>query len=283
MAVSNPPTGFKFDQGDLIAKQCRIEKQLGEGGMAAVYLATDTWTDKKFALKFPLQPTTDHLAALSNEVKVGQHVRHANICKTIRMHETEDGIIFAIMEYIPGEDMQQVLLGNMGPCDLADGLRWAGELCAGVNGFQRENIVHRDLKPANLMVNNNDPKHPLKIMDFGLAARPGTRSGRIEGTPHYMPPEQLLGNAAMLKSDMYAVGVILYEMFTGVQCLQGGTIGEILESQKTLPQRRPSVVAGVDARIEERIMKCLQKNPEARPDPESLREEWEQLKKDITH
>jgi serine/threonine-protein kinase len=271
MAAGKTPDHLKFNPGNEIAGQYRVTRFLGDGATAIVYLAVDTFTNETRALKFPLYQRRQDLDAISREMAIGNLVRHPSICKTFTTNKTQQGITFGVMEHIDGEDLLKIILRN-GRCDNLEAIRWAIELCAGMKHFHDRQIVHRDLKPANLMI---DGSGHLKIMDLGLAAFTGAIE--VVGTLNYMPPERLSGQPARPSSDMYAIGAILYEMFTGLQCLPGDTVGQVRNSQKSLPTRRPSVVAGVDASVDHTIMKCLQENPDLRPDAESLRRELELL------
>jgi len=256
MAAGKPPDHLNFVPGNKIAGQFQITSFIGAGGTAALYLARDTLAEAKSilqaepdkspqyrTLKFPLEQRQDLIDGITRETQVGNKVRHPNICKTFTTgkHNTgrtdpatgnDEEVEFGVLEYIDGEDLLKIIKRHQSGCKTEDGIRWAIELCAGVGAFHDAGIVHCDLKPENLMI---DGTGSLKIIDHGMATFIGTFSG---GTINYMSPERLRAEPARPPADMYAVGAILYYLFTGRQCLPGDKVSDVREGQKTLEQRR---------------------------------------------
>jgi len=280
MAAAKVPDHLKFAPGHKFDGQFQIISGLGTGGAAIVYHALDTLTHTQRALKFPLNQRREDFDALRREMQVGKSVQHPNLCKTFDAKKAETGVIYGVMEYIAGENLLDVI-NLRGRGQLADRFRWAIQLCAGLGYLHDATYVHGDLKLQNLMI---DGTGNLKITDFGQATHIGTSIGG--GTWKYMAPEQLVldippdrlkAMPALPESDMYAVGVILYELFTGCACLEGDTPLAIAASQKTLNDRPPSVVADVPDEISRAIMSCFQKDAGARPTAELFRQHWKKV------
>ena len=204
----------RFAPGAMIAGRYRILGLLGRGGMGEVYRADDLTLAQGVALKFlPATLATDpaRLARFHNEVRIARQVSHPNVCRIydIGQHEGEH---FLSMEFVDGEDLASLLrrIGRL-PGDKASEI--ARQLCAGLAAAHDRGVLHRDLKPANIML---DGRGKARITDFGLAHAAGEprADGAIEGTPAYMAPEQFSGGRESIKSDLYALGLVLYELFT---------------------------------------------------------------------
>lgn len=183
--------------------------------MGEVYRATDLKLGQPVALKFlPEETARDPktLVRFHNEVRIARQVGHANVCRVYDIGEVE-GIPYLSMEYVDGEDLRSLLrrIGRLPP-DKA--LEIARKLCAGLAAAHDKGVLHRDLKPANIMI---DGRGQVLITDFGLAGIMGQIEGMEarNGTPGYMAPEQLSGKEVSAQSDIYALGIVLYEMFTG--------------------------------------------------------------------
>src|SRR5579872_7092483 len=217
---SNPSSGTpssdaRFLPGALLAGRYRIVALLGRGGMGEVYRAHDLTLGQEVALKFLPEAAARNPAALArfyNEVRIARQVSHANVCRVYDLGEV-DGQPYLSMEYVDGEDLGSLLrrIGRL-PSDKA--VEIARQLCAGLAAAHAKGVLHRDLKPANVMLNG---RGQVVITDFGLAGvadnirGPEVRSG----TPAYMAPEQLAGKEVSTLSDIYALGLVLYEIFTG--------------------------------------------------------------------
>ena len=256
----------RFPPGALIAGRYRISALLGRGGMGEVYRATDLVLRQPVALKF--LPEAAHAAAPAlerflNEVRIARQISHPNVCRVydIGVHE---GLHYISMEYVDGEDLSGLLrrIGRL-PGDKA--LEFARRICAGLAAAHEKGVLHRDLKPANIMI---DGKGQVRIMDFGLAGW----AGRIEGaeirsgTPGYMAPEQMRGEEVTERSDIYRLGVTLYEMFTGTRAFEAATLAELsrLQSQ-TAPARPATMVKDLDPAVERTVLRCLDPDPSRRP------------------
>src|SRR5579859_5251208 len=205
----------RFLPGRLVASRYRIIALLGRGGMGEVYRADDLTLGQGVAMKFlPDAAASDEalLERFRNEVRIARRVSHPNVCRVYDVGEV-DGQTFFTMEYVDGEDLASLLrrIGRL-PADKA--LEIARQLCAGLAAAHAKGVLHRDLKPANIML---DGRGQVVVTDFGLAGLvdqiPG--SDVRSGTPAYMSPEQLEGKEVNAKSDIYALGLVLYEVFTG--------------------------------------------------------------------
>ena len=256
---------LQFVPGVVIANRYRIVSKLGKGGMGEVYRADDLKLGQPVALKFltPGKALSERQQQLIEEVRVGRDIAHPNVCRLYDIGEV-DGHLFISMEYIDGEDLASLLrrIGRL-PGDKA--LSLAREICAGLSAAHDRGIVHRDLKPGNIMI---DGRGRARITDFGLARAEGHRDaqGSVSGTPTYMAPEQFEGGAASVAGDIYAVGLILFEIWSGRRVFSGNSLKEILEQHRIGAAREflknaPDIDRAVAAVIE----KCLARDPAARP------------------
>ena len=252
----------RFPPGTLLGGRYRIVGRLGRGGMGEVYRADDLKLGQPVALKF-LPPEVDgdpaKLMQLHSEVRMARQVSHPNVCRVYDIDE-EEGQTFLSMEYIDGEDLSSLLkrIGRF-PSDRA--LEIARQICAGLAAAHERGIIHRDFKPANVML---DGTGKVRITDFGLAGVSG-ESIRA-GTPAYMAPEQLAGSEVTVRSDIYALGLVLYEIFTGQRALEGKNLAELINKREQMGIVPPSaIVKDLDPEIERTIMRCLQLGPAARP------------------
>jgi hypothetical protein len=256
----------RFLPGTELAGRYRIVGLLGRGGMGEVYRAEDLKLGRPVALKFlpsGLERDPGRLERLLNEVSVALRVTHANVCRVYDIAESE-GQHFLSMEYVDGEDLGSLLrrIGHL-PKDKA--LQIARQMCAGLAAAHDEGILHRDLKPANVML---DGRGRAKIADFGLARLEHTIEGDEvrSGTPAYMAPEQLAGKEVTVRSDIYSLGLVLYELFTGKPAVTGKTAAEITKQhQRTTPTSPSSHVEGFDPAVERVILRCLERDPANRP------------------
>ncbi len=256
----------RFIPGTLLGGRYRIIGLLGKGGMGEVYRATDLTLGQAVALKFlpeALAANERFIERFQSEVRVARQVSHPNVCRVYDIGEVE-GLPFISMEYVDGEDLSGLLqrIGRL-PADKA--LETARKLCAGLAAAHDKGVIHRDLKPQNIMLNKRG--EPV-IMDFGLAAIADTMSGpeARNGTPAYMSPEQLRGVEVTAKSDIYALGLVLYEVFTGKKPYDAQTIPQLLDLQDALQlTSMSSVAADIDPAIEKVIRRCLDPNPAKRP------------------
>jgi serine/threonine protein kinase len=198
-----------FFRGQTIGKY-RILSSLGSGGFGVVYLAEDTWIDKKVALKVPHKQNLDSVEMLK-EPRLLASMSHPNIV-TVLTAEKQDGVFFIVMEYVPGETLEDLIVRE-GVVDLTRALDFSCQICNAVDHAHRVGILHRDLRPGNMLVSETGM---LKVTDFGTSryleiAAHGTT---VIGSPPYMAPEQFHGRA-VFASDIYSVGVTMYQMLTG--------------------------------------------------------------------
>ncbi len=255
-----------FSPGAMIANRYRIVDLLGRGGMGEVYRAEDTRLGLTVALKFLPADFASHpdwLARMYQEVRSARQVTHPNVCRTFDITEA-DGDHFISMEYVPGENIKS-LLRQIGRFPQDKALDISRQICAGLAAAHARGVLHRDLKPANIML---DDEGRVKITDFGLA---GTiteiHPDEIRsGTPAYMAPEQLTGKECSVQSDIYALGLVLYELYTGRPAFQADTMAEFArQKEKTQPSAPSSIIKNLDPEVERVILNCLNAVPQNRP------------------
>lgn len=257
----------RFAPGVVLAERYRIIGLLGRGGMGEVYRADDLTLGQSVALKFlPERIDADRasLDRLLSEVRTARQVSHPNVC---RVHDVgaAGGRRFISMEYIDGEDLS-VLLRRIGRLPSDKGVEIARQLCAGLAASHERGVLHRDLKPANIML---DGRGRVRITDFGLATAlqaDGKGVGELAGTPAYMAPEQLEGKPVSVQTDIYALGLVLFEIFTGKRFHNVTSIAQLRDrhadtSSVDLSTSEPVLDPAV-ARVIER---CLESDPRRRP------------------
>ena len=256
----------RFPPGTLLAGRYRIVGLLGRGGMGEVYRADDLKLGHPVALKFlpqELEADPARRARFLNEVRLALRVTHRNVCRVHDIGEA-DGQQFLSMEYVDGENLAS-LLRRIGRFPEDRAIRLARQLCGGLAAAHEQGILHRDLKPANVMI---DGRGQVKVTDFGLAGIAAEIHGpqvRV-GTPAYMAPEQHEGREVTVRSDVYALGLVLYELFTGKPAFGGSTPAELSRRQReSAPASPASLVEGLDPSVERVILRCLEKDPGLRP------------------
>ena len=255
----------RFLPGRLIAGRYRIIALLGKGGMGEVYRADDLTLGQAVALKFlPDEAASDEgmLERFRNEVRVARRVSHPNVCRVYDVGDV-DGQTFFTMEYVDGEDLGS-LLRRIGRLPQDKAIEIARQLCAGLAAAHAKGVLHRDLKPANIML---DGRGQVVITDFGLAGLADTIRGNEirSGTPAYMSPEQLAGKEVSSRSDIYALGLVLYEVFTGKRAFAEKTAGVAQGFVDRTPSRPSSVVKDLDPVVEKVILRCLEVEASSRP------------------
>jgi hypothetical protein len=259
---SEPFDGARFIPGTVLEARYRVVAMAGRGGMGEVYRAEDLKLSQTVALKF-LPESIAHdgaaLARLHREVRIARQVSHPNVCRVFDIGEA-DGVPFLTMEYVDGEDLGTLLrrIGRL-PSDKATEI--ARQLCAGLAAAHDHGVIHRDLKPANVMI---DGRGKVRITDFGLAGVAGSfdeaESGA--GTPAYMAPEQLTGKDPSIQSDIYALGLVIYEVFTGKRAFDAATLADLRRQHEHSSPPIPSVlVKEIDPIVERVILRCLEKDP----------------------
>ena len=263
-AFAGPRTGTVF------AGRYQILGTLGKGGMGTVYRALDRELDDEVAVKVLLPEAFDEGTTigvtLKQEIRLARKITHRNVVRTHDLGEA-DGLRFLTMEYVPGTTLRDIL-DRKGALALSPGLQIAKQLCRGLAAVHEAGIIHRDIKPPNIMVL---PNGLVKLMDFGIARTaegtdPASQDDRTVGTPYYMSPEQAVGRELDARSDIYSVGVVLYELFSGRRPIEGRDPGELMRRHvsfepKPVTMLRPDL-PDLLARV---LMACLAKNPAQRP------------------
>lgn len=269
--------------GSTVAGRYRVLKLLGEGGMGAVYLAEHVAIEKKIALKV-LHPEYaskgDIVTRFQQEAISASRIKHPNVLEVFDFGQLETGAFYLAMEFLEGNDLADEIQRHR-VLDPARGLRFAQQICRALAAAHAKGVVHRDMKPENVFLQRTpDGEEIVKIVDFGIAQlrtneeaaasskqRRLTRTGMIFGTPEYMSPEQAGGKHADLRADIYAVGIILYEMFTGAVPFTGETFLGVLA--KHLNETAPPMSSvypelGISPELQAVIERALEKRPEAR-------------------
>src|SRR5580700_10404563 len=260
-----------------------IQSPLGAGGMGEVYLARDTRLDRTVAIKILPQHLSANLEAkqrLDREARAISSLNHPNIC-TLHDIGHQDGTDFLVMEYLEGETLADRLM--KGPLPPEQVLKYGIDICEGLEKAHKSGVIHRDLKPGNIMLT----KSGAKLMDFGLAkatpaqappassltmtisgpsaGQPLTAQGMVLGTFQYMAPEQLEGKEADARSDIFALGAVLYEMASGKRAFTGKSqasiVAAILASD---PQPITQLQPMTPPALERVVRKCLAKDPDER-------------------
>jgi len=255
-----------FTPGAVIAARYRIIGLLGRGGMGEVYRADDLKLGQPVALKFLPKGLAEDPARLErfySEVRIARQVSHPNVCRVYDIGEL-NGQHYLSMEYVDGEDLASLLkrIGRL-PNDKA--LEIARQLCAGLAAAHDKGVLHRDLKPANVMI---DGRGRARITDFGLAvaAEEAHTEGEISGTPAYMAPEQLAGKGTSVRSDIYSLGLVLYELYTGRKAFEAKTLEELKRKrEEETPAALSEITRDVDPIVDRVILRCLERDPRARP------------------
>jgi predicted Ser/Thr protein kinase len=254
----------RFTPGTMIAERYRVVGLLGRGGMGEVYRAEDLRLDQSVALKFlPESVAADpsRLAQFHNEVRVARQVTHKNVCRMYDIGEV-DGRPFLSMEYVDGEDLS-TLLRRIGRLPQDKAVQMARQLCAGLAAAHERGVLHRDLKPANVMV---DGEGQVRLTDFGIAGTAEEAVDARAGTPGYMAPEQLSGGRVSVQSDLFALGLVIFEMFTGKRGIEAKTFDELLRlHERGLELSTTAMQPDIDPAVDRVIRRCLARDPADRP------------------
>jgi serine/threonine-protein kinase len=265
MSSDSIPAGG-FTPGTILADRYRIIGLLGRGGMGEVYRADDLKLGQPVALKFLPPKLADDPVRRERffaEVRITRQLSHPNICRVYDIGEI-DGRHFLSMEFIDGEDLAS-LLKRIGHLTNEKALDIARQLAAGLAAAHERGVLHRDLKPANIML---DGHGRVRITDFGLAIaqEDESQAAEIAGTPAYMAPEQLAGKGATVRSDMYSLGLVLYELYTGKKAFTATTLAELRQQKEThTPRAISELREGMDPVVERLIRRCMERDPNARP------------------
>ena len=263
LSSGSGPSGEALAPGALLAERYRILGLVGRGGMGEVYRAEDLRLGQSVALKF-LPPAVaedpQRLAQFHHEVRIARQVSHRNVCRVYDIGE-DHGRVFLTMELIDGEDLAG-LLKRVGRFPEERATEIARQICAGLAAAHDCGVLHRDLKPANVML---DADGRVRITDFGLAGLAGSFTDIRSGTPAYMAPEQLAGREVSERSDIFSLGLVLYEIYTGKRAFDATTIAELLRQHDEGVHLSDGSTRGLDATVEHIILRCLATDPATRP------------------
>ena len=271
--------------GSTLAGRYQVIEELGHGGMGRVYKVYDNDVMEKIALKL-LKPEIafdrETIERFSNELKLARKISHRNVCRMFDLGRA-GGTTFITMEYVPGQDLKR-LIRQTGPLGTGRAISIAEQLCEGLAEAHRLGVIHRDLKPQNIMV---DEDGNARIMDFGIArslrGKAITGAGVMIGTPDYMSPEQVDGKDVDQRSDIYSLGIILYEMLTGRVPFEGDSAFAIGVKHKSEVPRDPrGLNPQIPPDLGRLILGCLEKDKDKRPQSvEDVRAELERIDKGL--
>ena len=253
--------------GSIFAGRYQIIEELGKGGMGKVYRALDKKLDEEVAIKLikpEIASDKRTLERFNNELKFARKVAHKNVSRMYELME-DKGTHFITMEYVRGQDLRG-LIRQTGQLTMGTAISIAKQICEGLTEAHRLGVIHRDIKPPNIMI---DKEGSVRILDFGIARSLKTKgitdAGVMIGTPEYMSPEQVEGLKADQRSDIYSLGVILYEMVAGKIPFDGETPFSIaLKHKSEAPQDPREVNPQIQEELSQVILKCLEKNKEKR-------------------
>jgi len=282
MAVTRSPSGLSGAAQDrmtgrLLGGRYRVVSRLGEGGMGAVYLCAHEVLGRRYAVKV-LRPdlATDAELALRfrNEAIAASRIGGENVVDVLDFGAEEDGAHYYVMEALEGRSLG-ALIAEEGPLAVSRALALLEQLCRALGAAHARGVVHRDVKPDNVfVVRRDDGTERAKLIDFGIsqvkpAGPPGerlTRAGAIIGTPEYMAPEQAAGDPVDHRADVYALGVLAYEMLTGTLPIVANTpVATLVAHQTRTPDAPSRRRAGIPAEVDALVLAALEKRPEDRP------------------
>lgn len=257
----------ELTRGTTFAGRYEIIEELGKGGMGRVYRVEDKKLDQEVALKLikpEIAKDKKTIERFRNELKLARNIRHKNVCGMFDLGETEDAH-FITMEYIRGEDLKS-FIHRSGQLAVGTSIRIIKQICEGLSEAHKLGVVHRDLKSNNIMI---DKEGNVRIMDFGIArsleAKGITGTGVMIGTPEYMSPEQVEGKEVDQRSDIYSLGVILYEMLTGRVPFEGNTPFTVgMKHKGEIPQNPKELNTQISNDLNHLILRCLEKEREKR-------------------
>jgi serine/threonine-protein kinase len=254
---------LRLETGTTFAGRYQVIEEVGAGGMGRVYKVLDSEVGEKIALKLinpEIASDEETVRRFRDELRLARGVIHKNVCRMYDLGQSE-GLLYITMEYVAGEDLKS-FIRRSGRLNIDKAVGIAAEICEGLAEAHRRGTIHRDLKPQNIMI---DAEGNARIMDFGIARSVGSKErtgpGTLVGTPAYMSPEQVDGRAADQRSDIYAVGIILFEMLTGRVPFDGGTPFAVALKHKSESPPDPREFNGlVPEALGGLVLRCLQKD-----------------------
>jgi serine/threonine protein kinase len=277
--------------GNVVKGRYNVISKLGEGGMGAVYLAEQITIGRKVALKVlkgKFASEDEFIGRFRREARSAASINHRNVVTIYDFDQANDGSLFIAMEYLPGVKLSEIVKRD-GSLPSGRAIRIGLQIAEGLDAAHRAGVIHRDIKPDNVMIIEKRGGDEVKLMDFGIArlqesvASNLTRTGVIMGTPAYMAPEQAEGTQVSEKTDIYALGIVLYEMLTGSVPFKAPTPSAVLVKQlqePPIPLRK--VRKEISAAIDRLVMRALEKNPEKRqPDMSKVVEGLQEIAFDI--
>jgi serine/threonine-protein kinase len=280
-AIKPQPSGAdpaKTLRNQMLDQRYQVGKKLGEGGMSFVYEAKDISTGESVAIKIMTPKLAQDRTAverLRREAGLAMRLDHPNICRILRFGETADGLIYLVMPLLKGELLSDKEVRD-GPMPLPEAVPLMRQICDALAFAHEQGIVHRDLKPENIfLVPGPDGKTMAVVTDFGLAkerkAEPGmaklTATGIILGTPEFMSPEQIRGKPLDGRSDIYALGLVAYEMFSGRLPFEGRSAQDMMIARlrgTPLPLRKARADLAFSPEFEKALMKAIEVEPNDR-------------------
>jgi serine/threonine-protein kinase len=272
----NSPAGKRVDPliGLTLDNRYRIDRRLGSGGMGTVYVATRLHIDDIVAVKIlELGESADPHSAerFRREAQATARLKHPNAVGIYDFGITPDGLHYLVMELVEGQDLRAIIK-HQGPLSPSMTLEIVTQVCAALEEAHRQNIIHRDVKPDNIIVTNIGNKLRVKVLDFGvaklcdLAVTHITQAGSVMGTPHYMSPEQCMGEEIDKRSDIYSLGVVIYEMMCGVVPFNAPSTTAVAMQHVNQPPPPPRARnVSITPAVEAVILHSLEKRRETRP------------------
>jgi len=270
LSVADPFVGRTLDEKYI------VEERLGAGGMGAVYRARHLSMDRPVAIKFLHQRLVEDEAArlrFQTEARAAVKLRHANAVSVTDFGQTAEGSFYIVMELLEGRTLREIL-SREAPLETARAISFMLQMSAAVAAAHEAGIIHRDLKPSNILVTQSaDQPAVVKVLDFGIATfTPDddddedvtilNHTNTVIGTPRYMPPEQYSGQELTPAADVYSLGVILYEMMSGMVPFSGSTPTEIAQKHANDPPHSPrEIVSAIPEDVERIVLKALEKQP----------------------
>jgi serine/threonine-protein kinase len=273
LSVADPFVGRTLDEKYI------VEERLGAGGMGAVYRARHLSMDRPVAIKFLQQRMVEDEAARSRfhtEARAAVKLRHPNAVSVTDFGQTAEGVVYIVMELLEGRTLREIL-SREAPIETARAISLMLQTAAAVAAAHEAGIIHRDLKPSNILVTQSaDQPAVVKVLDFGIATftpdddddndmTAAVHTNSVIGTPRYMSPEQHSGDELTPAADVYSLGVILYEMLSGMVPFSGSTPAEIAQKHANdLPHSPREIVAAIPEDVERIVLKALEKRPDDR-------------------